>query len=58
MEDRTGPRSWDGLEECSSLHTENRHNQRSVKIVVAHFAGSLGYQGAAVTCGAMKPTVF
>ena len=57
MEDRGGPRSWDCLEECSVLHTENWNNQGSVKVVIAHLAGCFGDQRATVASRSMEPAL-
>jgi hypothetical protein len=56
--DRAERRSRDSLKKCRVGDAEHRYDQCTVEVIVAHFAGSLGDQRAAVTCGAMKPTVF
>src|SRR5262249_36543456 len=57
-EGRAGRRSSNSLKKCRVGDTKHWHDQCTVEVVVAHFAGSLGHQRAAVTCGPMQPTVF
>jgi hypothetical protein len=58
MEDRAAHRSWNSLKKRSVRDAEYWHDQCPVEVVVPHFTRSLGYQGAAVTCGAIEPAAF
>ena len=58
MGDRAKCRSWDGLEECRVRNTEYGHYECPVEKIVAHLAGGLSHQRAAMASGAMKPPAF
>jgi hypothetical protein len=56
--DRAARRSRRSLKKCRVRDSEYRYDQCAVQVVVPHFAGSLGYQRATVTCSAVEPAVF